>query len=78
MIDSQFKIICERCGVHFSAVPGHEFPNVVLPADSVTISTVEYCPFCVMRPMPVSHRARFLCHVVKELQELKAKVKADE
>jgi hypothetical protein len=71
MIDSYFRIICDRCGVHFLGTPAHEFPNRILPANSVTISIVEHCPFCVMESHPISHRVQFLCQVVKERDQLK-------
>jgi hypothetical protein len=71
VIDSYFRIICDRCGAHFLGTPVHEFPNRLLPPNNVTVSTVEYCPFCVMEARPVSHRTLFLCQVVKELDEFK-------
>lgn len=70
-MDSQFRIICERCGVHFLAQPAPDFEGAVLPPNSVTIATVEHCAFCVMQKREVSYRTKFLCQVVKELNELK-------
>jgi len=71
-MDSYFRIICERCGVHFLGHPAPDFPNLSLPPNAVTISSVEYCPFCVMQSRPVSPRTQFLCKVVKELEEFKS------
>lgn len=71
MIQSYFRIICDRCGVHFLATPHPEFGEMKLPENTATIATVDHCAFCIMQRREVSHRTLFLCRVVKELEELK-------
>jgi len=70
-MNSYFRIICDRCGVHFLATPHPEFLGATLPSNSITIATVEYCAFCITQKRDVSYRTKFLCEVVKQLDELK-------
>jgi hypothetical protein len=72
VIAGRFKIICDRCGALYDAVPSSDFGVVDwLKPNTMTVATVEHCSRCVMEARPVSHRTLFLCKVVKELEDLK-------
>jgi late competence protein required for DNA uptake (superfamily II DNA/RNA helicase) len=69
--EGEFRVLCDRCGVQFTARPAFGFESRSLPANSTTVATVEYCAFCVMQERAVSHRVLFLIQTVNELEQLK-------
>ena len=72
-MEGRFKIICDVCGTHWDAKPDSSWlPDLKLQPNMVTCAITDICPVCLyMKDRPISHRIKFLCNVVTELEQLK-------